>query len=667
MELSNNRRAKTMNVDDEIPTSSLHSDLRRHATMAMEITGQDWLMLGHGDKLCPNVAASASLEVTTERVTSLLLIRLVAIVAPSHRFKDLSTTTICQTMSDSRYITSYWPEAVTETVTRELTCFVRAIFQGYNRVPYHNFEHAYQVIISANKLMDLVLQSASLEPVQCSSESLRFDEDPLMHLALLFGALIHDVEHQGVPNKQLVLEKHPLALQYNDQSIAEQRSLTIGFTELLKPAYDNLRQVMFPSTFSGDGYRCFREAVTNLILATDIATPERGEIVRKKWDTAFEGPSSEPLLRVIDKNKSSRKEEMLAAPLLQPPNDHPTPNHQRRKKSVKEVFEKKKDPPVKPPSDSWVELGSTPSTHFQRDTGPSMHDSLAFWWFCPDELNGDEDSDSHGLLEDGTAFVPASVQEMTLSDNSFNEDFEASITLFPEPEKNLWEDYSCEHTGTCVDFGISTQIEEEVVDEKLRTMSLLEHILLVSDVAHTMQSWDIMEKFAYRLAEEIQTSITEGRSGGIIDDPLSDWYSNQSAFLHGYILPLTQRLEKTGFIPTASEDRGEWFLSKLVRNNLNRWQEQGHDIILAWRRDRDKEIKKKKIKTKKKKKKKTRKMFLSKGSKDRAGKNEVSKSVDGNQSWKDHPSVIIVQDDDILVAGKDKNPRAVREASYPDS
>jgi DNA-binding PadR family transcriptional regulator len=663
-----------MNVDDETPTSSLHSDLRRHATMAMEITGQDWLMLGHGDELCPNVAASASLEVTTERVTSLLLIRLVAIVAPAHRFKDLSTTTICQTMLGSRYITSYWPETVTESVTRELRCFIRAIFQGYNRVPYHNFEHAYQVIISANKLMDLVLQSASLEPVQGSSESLRFDEDPLMHLALLFGALIHDVEHQGVPNKQLVLEKHPLALQYNDQSIAEQRSLTIGFAELLKPAYDNLRQVMFPSTFSGDGYRCFREAVTNLILATDIATPERGEIVRKKWGTAFEGPSSETLLRVIDKNKSSRKKGMLGAPLLQPPNDHSTSNHQRRKKkSVKEVCEKKKDPPVKPPSDSWVELGGTPSTHFQRDTGPSMHDSLAFWWFCPNELNGEEDSDSHGVLEDDAAFVSASVQEMTLSNNSFNEDSEASITLFPEPEKNLpsvekGEDYSCDYTGTCVDSGISTQIEEEVVDEKLRTMSLLEHILLVSDVAHTMQSWDIMKKFAYRLAEEIQTSITEGRSGGIIDDPLSDWYSNQSAFLHGYILPLTQRLEKTGFIPTASEDRGEWFLSKLVKNNLNRWQEQGHDIILAWRRDRDKKLKKKKIKTKKKKrKKKSRKKFLPKGCKDRAGKKEGSKSVDGNQSSKDRRSVMIVQDDDMLMAGKGKNPRAVREASYPDS
>jgi hypothetical protein len=59
------------------------------------------------------------------------------------------------------------------------------------------------------------------------------------------------VNHLGIPNAQLVQENHPLAIQYNDQSIAEQRSLFLGFNELLKPNYEHLQTVMFPFTFGG--------------------------------------------------------------------------------------------------------------------------------------------------------------------------------------------------------------------------------------------------------------------------------------------------------------------------------------------------------------------------------------------------------------------------------
>ena len=41
--------------------------------------------------------------------------------------------------------------------------------------------------------------------------------DPLTQFAVVFSALIHDVDHQGVPNCQLVLEQSSTATFYKNQ------------------------------------------------------------------------------------------------------------------------------------------------------------------------------------------------------------------------------------------------------------------------------------------------------------------------------------------------------------------------------------------------------------------------------------------------------------------
>lgn len=140
------------------------------------------------------------------------------------------------------------------------------------------------------------------------------------------------------------------------------------------------------------------------------------------------------------------------------------------------------------------------------------------------------------------------------------------------------------------------------VDESVRSMSLMEHILLVADVSHLMQSWDSMNKFAHRLSKEIDASVRDGRSGGIKEDPLKEWYENQSAFLNGYVLPLAQRMEQSGTLPrppslsqigAASTGNDEMeignggYLTSFIYQNLQRWQEEGHEVIAVWRRERE--------------------------------------------------------------------------------
>lgn len=170
---------------------------------------------------------------------------------------------------------------MSESLVSELRAYIQIIFKQYNPVPYHNFEHAYHVTIGANKLLDLMLHEGQAK--KCH-KTYGLKSDPLAHLALLFSALVHDVEHQGVPNRQLVLESDGLALLYNDQSVAEQRSLAIAFAELTKDDYKCLRSVLFEDV---SDYRRFRKTVINLVLTTDIASPERTQVVKSKWKEAF--------------------------------------------------------------------------------------------------------------------------------------------------------------------------------------------------------------------------------------------------------------------------------------------------------------------------------------------------------------------------------------------
>ena len=130
-------------------------------------------------------------------------------------------------------------------------------------------------------------------------------KDPLAQLALLFSALIHDVEHKGVSNRQLVLESEDLALLYNDQSVAEQRSLAVAFAELNQNVYEPLRHVLFPEP---DDYRRFRKIVINLVLSTDIASPERTQLVKSKWKEAF-GDTQEALARKQQKQQLQQQKQ----------------------------------------------------------------------------------------------------------------------------------------------------------------------------------------------------------------------------------------------------------------------------------------------------------------------------------------------------------------------
>ena len=125
---------------------------------------------------------------------------------------------------------------------------------------------------------------SELNPRPHRSSTFGIATDPLIKFCLVYAALIHDVDHEGIPNRQLSRESHPLALLYNDKSAAEQNSLKVAFSTLMEPRFAELRHTLCPT--SEDQFE-FRRIVIDLVMCTDIASPERMQITKSKWTEAF--------------------------------------------------------------------------------------------------------------------------------------------------------------------------------------------------------------------------------------------------------------------------------------------------------------------------------------------------------------------------------------------
>lgn len=110
------------------------------------------------------------------------------------------------------------------------------------------------------------------------------NSDPMTMFAILFSAIIHDVDHPGVSNKQFS-EEHPLiGERYRHKSVAEQNSLDVAWDVLMDSRFRELREYVFETATE---LARFRQIVVNTVLATDIFDPELNELRKKRWNRAF--------------------------------------------------------------------------------------------------------------------------------------------------------------------------------------------------------------------------------------------------------------------------------------------------------------------------------------------------------------------------------------------
>jgi class 3 adenylate cyclase len=174
-------------------------------------------------------------------------------------------------------------------VIDQLKAYVTWVASMYKDNPFHNFDHASHVVMSVIKLMSRIVAPTD-HHINDNAATLHdhtygITSDPLTQFACVFSALIHDVDHTGVPNTTLISEQTSIAAKYNNRSVAEQNSLDLAWDELMdETKYNELRNTLF--TEKSELIR-FRKLVVNGVMATDIADKDLKTLRNNRWDKAF--------------------------------------------------------------------------------------------------------------------------------------------------------------------------------------------------------------------------------------------------------------------------------------------------------------------------------------------------------------------------------------------
>ena len=179
-----------------------------------------------------------------------------------------------------------------DKVSEQLHEYLETIAALYRLNPFHNFEHASHVTMSVVKLFSRIVAP----DIQTSEGELAKDlhdhtygitSDPLTQFACILSALIHDVDHQGVPNTQLIKENAAIAAVYKGKSVAEQNSVDIAWDLLMQDTFVDLRRTIYTTV---DEFKRFRQLVVNSVMATDIMDKELSGYRKARWNKAFATP-----------------------------------------------------------------------------------------------------------------------------------------------------------------------------------------------------------------------------------------------------------------------------------------------------------------------------------------------------------------------------------------
>jgi hypothetical protein len=139
--------------------------------------------------------------------------------------------------------------------------------------------------LCANKLLNRLINSDEYETEEeLHDATYGISSDPLAHFAIVFAALIHDVDHTGLPNAQLVKDQTEVAAKFKNKSVAEQNSTHLGWQMLMDKRFERLRKCIYQTNVER---KRFRQLVINSIMATDIADRKANENRQLKWDRAF--------------------------------------------------------------------------------------------------------------------------------------------------------------------------------------------------------------------------------------------------------------------------------------------------------------------------------------------------------------------------------------------
>jgi 3'5'-cyclic nucleotide phosphodiesterase len=180
--------------------------------IAVAMTKQPWDTLGleeaaNNDETTATAVSLSTLSLQL-RATAILMTRVAVLVAAETMAMTNHNSSSNNSNNNNKNRNTNmgsWPglEQNGHVVAQQVYRFVGRMFQGYKQVPYHNQDHAFHVLQSITKLMDLMIVNGG------KTYGLKYD--PLALFSLVFAALIHDVEHQGIPVRSMVIPSKRLS------------------------------------------------------------------------------------------------------------------------------------------------------------------------------------------------------------------------------------------------------------------------------------------------------------------------------------------------------------------------------------------------------------------------------------------------------------------------
>ena len=211
---------------------------------------------------------------------------------------------------------------------KQLRNYVTLIAKAYRDNPFHNFEHASHVTMSAVKLLNrivapeqFILKSSPDASSKGQIASTLHDHtygitsDPLTQFACLFAALIHDVDHTGVPkDAQLVKEGAPIATLYKNKAVAEQNSVDVAWALFMDSRFDELRAAICPKDAD---MRRLRQLVVNSVMATDLVDENLKALRNARWKKAFTNLESPVSSAESSRDNVNRKATIVIEHLIQ--------------------------------------------------------------------------------------------------------------------------------------------------------------------------------------------------------------------------------------------------------------------------------------------------------------------------------------------------------------
>ncbi|CAB9502617.1 Receptor-type guanylate cyclase gcy [Seminavis robusta] len=213
---------------------------------------------------------------------------------------------------------------IPKEVEDELRDLVTTIAGMYRDNAFHSFEHASHVLMAVHKLMSRIVAPVSFNPSAVKDEKEMYSalhdntfgitSDPITQFACAFSALIHDVDHVGVSNAQLVKEGVPIAKLYKERSVAEQNSLDLSWNLLMSDRFTKLRELLFPTR---QDRLHFRQLVVNSVMATDIVDKDLKQLRNNRWDVAFKKGEGADHVDENPKDEVNRKATIVIEHIIQ--------------------------------------------------------------------------------------------------------------------------------------------------------------------------------------------------------------------------------------------------------------------------------------------------------------------------------------------------------------